>query len=66
MLLGGWPRISHERALRNARAAALEVSQRRIEHAEVARFMSEESEYDPTPPERRRTRRKPARATDDH
>jgi hypothetical protein len=39
-LVDGWGRRVHERALDNARAAATEVSRRRVEAAEVEAFLA--------------------------
>jgi len=37
----GWARASHEQALDNARAAAVECSRRRLQRAEVAQVVAE-------------------------
>ena len=41
MNLFGWATASNERALDNARAAAVECSRRRVERAEVAQAVAE-------------------------
>jgi hypothetical protein len=41
MSIRGWGRASNERALDNARAAAVECSRRRLERVEVAQAVAE-------------------------
>jgi len=41
MSILGWAVTSHEKALANARAAAVECSRRRVERAEVAQAVAE-------------------------